>query len=230
MTQSQSFQPSQQVQPLSDLYAQFVAFLPALAGGLLMVGVGVVLGWLAKRAVVRTLVWLRLDRLAGRVGWRAAFAKGDVRGALYNLVGNVAMFLVVLIFLDDALNRWGLTALSDIIAALVVYLPNLALVALIVGVGFLISGSLETRVSEALAEEGVLRAQLIGKAVKGAVLTLVFALALWQLQFAREIVLAAFLICFGSIGVAFALGVGLGTAKAIQQGTSNFFHQEEDED
>ena len=222
-------QPFQQIQPLSDLYARFVDFLPKLAGGFLMVGVGLVLGWLAKRAVVRTLVWLRLDRLAGRVGWRAAFAKGDVRGAFYNLVGNVAMFLVVLIFLDDALKRWGLTALSGIIAALVVYLPNLALVALIVGVGFLISGSLETRVSETLAEEGVLRARLIGKAVKAAVLTLVFALALWQLQFAREIVLAAFLICFGSIGVAFALGVGLGTARAIQQGTSNFFCQEEDE-
>ena len=229
MTQAQPFQPSQQVQPLSELYAQFVDFLPTLAGGFLVVGVGVVSGWLAKRAVVRTLVWLRLDRLAGRVGWRAAFAKGDVRGALYNLVGNIAMFLVVLIFLDDALNRWGLTALSSIIATLVVYLPNLALVALIVAVGFLISGTLETRVSETLAEEGVVRARVIGKAVKAAVLTLVFALALWQLQFAREIVLAAFLICFGSIGVAFALGVGLGTAKAIQQGTSNLFRQEEDE-
>ena len=227
--QAQPFQPSQQVQPLSELYAQFVDFLPTLAGGFLVVGVGVVSGWLAKRAVVRTLVWLRLDRLAGRVGWRAAFAKGDVRGALYNLVGNIAMFLVVLIFLDDALNRWGLTALSSIIATLVVYLPNLALVALIVAVGFLISGTLETRVSETLAEEGVVRARVIGKAVKAAVLTLVFALALWQLQFAREIVLAAFLICFGSIGVAFALGVGLGTAKAIQQGTSNLFRQEEDE-
>ena len=70
---------------------------------------------------------------------------------------------------------------------------------------------------------------MIGKAAKGAVLTLVFALALWQLQFAREIVLAAFLICFGSIGVAFAIGVGLGTAKAIQQGTSNLFRHTKDE-
>ena len=227
--QAQLLQTSQQVQPFSDLYARFVAFLPTLAVGFLMVGLGLVFGWLAKRAVVRTLVWLRLDRLAGRVGWRAAFAKGDVRGALYNLVGNVAMFLVVLIFLDDALKRWGLTALSGIIAALVVYLPNLALVALIFGVGFLISGSLETRVSETLAEEGVAQARIIGKAVKGAVLTLVFALALWQLQFAREIVLAAFLICFGSIGVAFALGVGLGTAKAIQQGMSNIFSRKKDE-
>ena len=53
---------------------------------------------------------------------------------------------------------------KSIIAALVVYLPNLALVALIVGVGFLISGSLEARVSETLAEEGVTRARVIGKA------------------------------------------------------------------
>ena len=228
--QAQPIRPVQQVQPLSDLWAQVVAFLPRLAVGFLMIVVGLVVGWLVKRSVVRTLLWLRLDRLAGRAGWRAAFVKGDVRSALYNLVGNVAMALVVLIFMDDALNRWGLTALSRVIEGLVVYLPNLALVAIIIGVGFLISSSLETRVAEALAEEGVKRAGVIGKAVKAAVLTVVFALALWQLQLAREIVLAAFLIGFGSIGVAFALGVGLGTAKAIQEGTSGLFDRDKDKD
>jgi len=195
-----------------------VAFLPPLLAGILVIALGLLAGWLVKRAVVRLLMWLRLDRLAGRVGWRAAFGKGDVRSALYNLVGSIAMALVVLVFIDDALNRWGLSAISRVITTIVFYLPNMGLVALIVIVGLVLSNGLATRVAEALDEEGIARSGLIGKAVKGALMAVVVALALWQLHFAREIVLAAFLISFGSIGVAFAIGVGLGSFKAIQAG------------
>jgi len=223
-------QTTQPVQPLSELWSQFVGFMPTLAAGLFIILLGLALGWLVKRTIVRLLVWLRLDRLAGRVGWRAAFGKGDVRSALYDMAGNVGMFLVVLIFLNDALNRWGFTALSRVIDAVVVYLPNIGIVAVIVGVGLLVSSNLETKITETLTEEGVVRARLIGKAVRGVLVTFVFALALWQLHFARELILAAFLISLGALGVAFALGVGLGTAKAVEHGISGLFRQHEDDD
>lgn len=219
---------TQQVRPLSELWSQFAAFLPTLAVGLLVIALGVAVGWLAKRATVRLLVWLRLDRLAGRAGWRTAFGKGDVRATLYNLVGNVVMLVVVLIFLDDALNRWGLTALSRVADRAVFYLPNLAVVALILVVGLLVTTGLSARVTEALEEEGLRRSRLIGKAVKAAMIAVVAALALWQLQLAREIVLGAFLITFGSIGVAFALAVGLGTSRAIEHGITELFRRKDD--
>jgi hypothetical protein len=216
-----------EAQPLTELWSRFSAFLPTLAAGLLVLAAGVVTGWLAKRAVVRTLIWLRLDRLADRVGWRAGLGKGDVRAALYDAIGTVAMLVVVLIFLDDALNRWGLSALSRIIDALVFYLPNLALVAVVLGLGVMLTNAVGDRVVNALEEEGVVRARLIGKVFKGALLSVV-VLALWQLHFAREIVLSAFIIFFGSIGVAFAIGAGLGTARAIERGLQEMFHKKGD--
>ena len=92
-------------QPLTELMHRFADYLPTLAAGLVVLFLGFTAGWVVKRTVVRLFVWLRLDRLAGRVGWRAAFGKGDVRAALYNLLGNVAMVVVVLFFVDDALKR-----------------------------------------------------------------------------------------------------------------------------
>ncbi len=207
----------QTAQPVQELVQQFSVYLPTFAAGLIVLAVGIVAGWLAKRAIVRLLVWLRLDRLAGRVGWRAAFGKGDVRAALYNVLGTAVMAIIVLLFLDEALKRWGLTALSSLIGGLVFYLPNLGLVALIVGVGVAVANALSVRAADALEEEEFEHARLLAKILKGALLAVVVALALWQLQFARQIVLAAFLIAFGSAGVAFALAVGLGSAKAIQR-------------
>ena len=215
----------QNPQPLSELVHRFSDYLPTLAAGLVVLVLGLAAGWVTKRAVVRVLVWLRLDRLASRVGWRAAFGKGDVRAALYNMLGNVAMAVVVLFFFDDALKRWGLTVVARVIDAFVFYLPNLALVALIVAVGVLIANAASERVAEGLAEEGFAQARLMAKTFKGALLTLVAVLALWQLEFARQIVLAAFLIAFGAFGVAFALAVGLGSAKALDRGWDALFEK-----
>jgi Mechanosensitive ion channel, conserved TM helix len=209
---------AQTTQPLGSFGDQIAAFLPSFAAGLLVLAIGLALGWVAKRAIVRLLVWLRLDRLAGRVGWRAAFGKGDVRAALYDGVGNVVFGVIVLLFLNEALQRWGLTELSRLTEAIVFYLPNLGLVALIVAVGMAVSNTLAGRVEEALAEEEVAQARLLARSLKAGLLAVVVALALWQLQFAREIVLAGFVIAFGSAGVAFALAVGLGSAKAIERG------------
>ena len=119
--------------PLQEFTDRLSAYLPTLAAGLVVLALGVVLGWVTKRAVVRLMVWVRLDRLAGPQGWRTAFGKGDVRAALSEGLGTLAGILVLLLFLDDALKIWGLTVLSRLLDRLLVYLPNLALVALIGG-------------------------------------------------------------------------------------------------
>jgi hypothetical protein len=213
---------------LSELGQRFADYLPTLAGGLFVVALGLAVGWILKRAVIRVLIWLRLDRLGGRLGWRAAFGKGDVRAALYNVLGSAAMVVVFLIFLDNALQIWGLTVLSRLLEGLLIYLPNLALVALIAGAGLILANAVANAVERALEEEDFARSRLAGKVCKAALLSVVGALALWQLKLAREIVLSAFLVIFGAVGVAFAVAVGLGSAKAIERGWETLFRNRKD--
>jgi hypothetical protein len=219
----------QSSQPLAVLWEQIQAFLPTLAAGLLVLALGVLLGWLAKRGVIRLLIWLRLDRLAGRAGWRAAFGKGDVRSTLYNIAGNITMLLIVLVFLDDTLERWDLLALSRLIDSVVFYLPNLVLAGILLGIGLTAANALAARLLEVLEEEGVMRPKLIAMVVKASRVGIVVAIILWQLRLAREMVLAAFLIGFGAVGVAFALGIGLGSYRAIERGLGSFFKKDQDE-
>jgi Mechanosensitive ion channel, conserved TM helix len=218
---------TQVASPVTAFANQFWSYLPTLAGGLFVLAVGIVLGWVAKRALVRVLIWMRLDRLGGRVGWRTAFAKGDVRAALYDTLGGLAMIVVVLVFLDNAFQIWGLTVLSRMIDGAVVYLPNFGIVALIVVVGLLLSNVVSVRAAAALEEEGFEYATLAAKVLKGVLLALVGALALWQLSFARQIILGAFLIAFAAVGLAFALAVGIGGARAIQSGMQGLFRKDD---
>jgi len=208
---------------VSDFSARFTEFLPDLLGGLTIVVIGVVVGWLARRAVMAFLRWIRLDRLGGPTTWRAALAKADVREALYGVVGSVVMVLVVLLFLEQAFQKWGLVVLSGAMEGMIRYLPNLALVGVIVGVGLLLANLAADRVEVTMEDAGVPNPALLGGMTKAALLAVVTALALWELEFAREIVLGAFLIGFGAIGVAFALAVGVGSSQAIKEIWSQLF-------
>jgi len=213
---------------LTEFASRVSQYLPSFVAGLLIVVAGIVVGWIAKRAVIRILVWFRLDRLGGASGWRTAFGKGDARAALYNGLGNVAMFLVVLMFLDNGLQVAGLTVLSGKIDQIVSALPNLVLVGFIIGVGILLANLLGDRVEDALEEEGFTRARLVGKFVRGVLLALVGAVALWQLGIARQVVLGGFLIAFGAFGVAFALAVGIGSSKAVAAAWQNLFEKKDE--
>jgi hypothetical protein len=209
---------------------QIFAYLPTFAAGLAVTALGVAAGWIAKRVVTRAMIWLRLDRLGGRQGWRAAFGKGDVRAALYDVIGNIVMAAVILLFLDNALQIWGLEVLRQLVDRTVTYVPNLALVAFIVGAGFLLANIAGDRVTSALEEEGFQRSRFIGKMVKAVLQAVVVALGVWQIGFARQIVLAAFLITFGAIGVAFALAVGIGAARSLQHGLDRVFGKEKEKE
>jgi len=213
-------------EPFQEFTSRVSGYLPTLTAGLVVLALGVVLAWLVKRAAVRLLIWLRLDRLASQQGWRAAFGKGDVRAALSNGIGTALGILVLLLFLDNALQIWGLTVLSRLLDQVLVYLPNLALVALIVGVGLMLANSLAERVEDTLEEEEFAHPRLVAKVFKGTLISIVAALAIWQLDLARQIVLAAFLIAFGAMGVAFALAVGLGSAPGIRRAWDRLFEKE----
>jgi len=211
--------------PLEQVAHRVTEYLPTLGAGVLVLALGAAAAWVAKRLVVRILIWLRLDRLAGRIGWRAAMAKGDVRAALYDAIGNVVLVIVFLVFLDNALQILGLLVLSRMIDQAVFYVPNLLVVAFIGGVGIALASFLASRLEQALEEEEFDHAGLVAKLFKGVLLAIVGALGLWQLGFAREIVLAAFLISFGAVGVAFAVALGLGSAKAVSRGWESLFEK-----
>lgn len=209
--------PATTLEPLATLSRRFSDYVPTLLAGLLVVALGLGVGWVVKRAVVRVLIWLRLDRLAGRAGWRNILGKGDARAALYDLLGNGAHVVVALVFLDNALTIWGLAVLSRLLDELVFALPRLVLALAIVAVGVSLSAAAAERVEDALEEEEFEHARLVAKGLTAVILAIVAALALWELNFAREIVLWGFVIAFGAMGLAFALAVGIGGARAVQR-------------
>jgi hypothetical protein len=201
---------------LRELMATVVQFLPAFLSGLLVLLVGLVLSWLAARVVVRVLIWLRLHRVVERLRWGRALGKGDIRHALYSLVGGLVGTFTFIIFLNRALELWGLRILSALLERLLLLVPGVLLAGLILLVGAGVAAVASRSVRRALFAEQMGRATLVARTVRAAVLVLTVAIALIELNIAPKLVTWAFLIAFGCLAVTFALAVGLGSRRAVE--------------
>jgi Mechanosensitive ion channel, conserved TM helix len=199
-----------------DVLAHLTAYLPTLFAGIIVLLIGVVVAWIVAKLTVRILVFLRLDRVLTRMGWGRALEKGDVRHSLFGLLGTVAGVLLFLVFLENAVVIWKLTVLSKLLESLVLLIPQLIAAGVVVLVGWGLAAGVSRAVQRTLVQEEFERARLTGRIVFAVILALAVAIALVELKIAETIVSGAFLIAFGTLGLALVLAFGLGSRRAVE--------------
>ncbi len=200
-----------------SLGEQIIAYLPSLLAGIVLVLVGWVLGWFAKRIIIQLSLILRLDRFLIRSRWRDDFSKGDVRFGFYNFLGNIVFWIVFLIFFDNALSAWKLTVLSGLLERGILYLPKVIIALAIFGVGWLISSWASRSIFRALKRESIPRPTLISRFSKAVLLLLFSTMALVELDVAREIVLIGFATIFITLGILTIVITAIGGKEFIQK-------------
>lgn len=178
--------------PFSSFAQSVINYFPNLVAGVILIVLGLVAGWIIKRIVFQFCVILRIERLLISFRWGEEFSKADIRHALFNTIGNAAFALVFLVFLNAALSALQLTVLSNLIERGVIIIPRVFVSLLILGIGWLIARWVGMTVRRGLLKEGVPRATLIGRFSNAIFLLFFSAMALVELDIAREIVIIGF--------------------------------------
>ena len=193
---------SDQLQELfGGLGQNIISYLPNLFAGIVLVTVGWLLGWFAKRVVIQMAVLLRLEKFLVSFRWGKDFAKADVRYGMYNYIGNFFFFIIFIIFFNDALNAWKLVIFSRVLEGAIFYLPRIAISVFITLMGWLVATVTSNSIQKSLIREQVPRAALISKFTKAVVLLFFSAMALVELEIAQEIVVIGFATVFITLGV-----------------------------
>jgi hypothetical protein len=187
--------------PFFDFGQQIINYLPNLLAGILLLVAGWVVGWLVKRIIVQLLFVLRFERLFTRLRWRQALSKADIRYALFGFIGNIAFFIVFLIFLNSSLYAMKLTILSNLIERGVLFVPRLIVALIILGIGWIIAGRVANAVYIALIKENVQHYSLISRVTKFIIILFFSAMALAEIDIAIEIVIIGFTTVIISLGI-----------------------------
>ena len=197
----------------NDAVGAIITFLPKFAIFLVIL----VIGWLIAKAL-RKLV----DVVLGRVGFDRAVERGGVGRALerskYDASGLIAAlvyYAVLLIALQFAFGVFGPNPVSDLLAAIVGWLPRAVVAIVIVVVAAAIANALRDLVGSALS--GLSYGQLVARIVQIFVIALGIIAALNQMGIATTVTTPVLIAVLATVGGVIVVGMGGGLVRPMQQ-------------
>jgi hypothetical protein len=187
-------------------FTVFFAWLPALLGAIAILVIGYFVAKVVGKMVGRTLHRAGFDRTL-QTGAGGNFVQ-RVTSSPSRLLGTITFWAILLGTISLAVSVLGIEALTDFVAAIYSYLPNVVAALLI----FLIAGAISAGVA-ALAQRtmgGTTLGKIVATAAPILVLTIATFMILDQLQIAENIVTITYAGLIGAIALGSALAFGLG--------------------
>ncbi len=194
------------------------AFIPVLIGALLILLIGWIVASLVRALVLRLLEALHFDRAMAGTGMTEMMERGGVRADPARIVAGIIFWFVLLTFVLAAAKALGVEAITSIITAVVLWLPNLLVAVLILIVGMLLARFVGDLVRTSMGAAGVSGANVVSSIVRYAIIAFVAILALGQLGIGAGIIQTLFAAVMFGMTLALALAFGLGgreTARDI---------------
>ncbi|MCG6932318.1 MAG: hypothetical protein LJE57_01645 [Gallionella sp.] len=209
------------LEPLKELFLRFKAFVPNLLAMLVILIVGIVIARVIRLLLVKFLTAIKFDSWSDRMGFTKLMRKGDMWAKPSVILGEIVFWMLIIVTLMTGLNALQITAIDQLVGQFFSYIPRLFSAAMIMVIGYLISGFISRTVLITAANSGFHYAKLLAKAVNTLLIVLILAMVMEQLQIAPSIVLAAFSIVFGGIVIALAISFGVGGINAAKRMIEN---------
>jgi len=209
----------------NDALRAVITFLPRFAVFLVIL----LIGWLIAKAL-RKLVDVALER----VGFDRAVERGGVKRALAQsrydasgLIATLVYYAVLLITLQFAFGVFGPNPVSDLLAAIVGWLPRAIVAIVIVVVAAAVANALHDLVGSALG--GLSYGPLVARIVQVFVIALGVIAALNQIGVATAVTTPVLVAVLATVGGVIVVGVGGGMIRPMQQRWARWLDRAEHE-
>lgn len=206
------------LEPLQEVFAKFMVFVPNLLAMLVILLVGILLAKLLRVLLVKFLLAIKFDSWSDRMGFTTLMRKGDLWLKPSVVLGGIVFWILIIVTLMAGLGALNVAAIDTLVVQFFSYLPRVFSAAVILGIGYLFTSFISRAVLIAMANSGYHYARLLAETIRVLLMLMILAMVMEQLQIATSIVLAAFSILFGGIVIALAIAFGVGgidTARRV---------------
>jgi hypothetical protein len=203
--------------PLTTLFSKFKVFFPNFLAMLVILLLGILLAYIIKHSLVKFLTAIKFDSWSDRMGFTKLMRKGDMWGKPSVILGAIVFWLLIIVTLMSSMNALQIPVIENLVNEFFSYVPRIFSAAIILIVGYVLSGFVSRGVLIAAANSGFHYAKLLADAIHTLLIVLILAMVMEQLQIAPSIVLAAFTIIFGGIVIALAIAFGVGGIDAARR-------------
>lgn len=199
----------------AQVWASVLVGVPSILGAIVTFAIGLLLAFWAKRLVVKVLRVLKADKLSSSLGIDRYLKKADIKLDFIGLLGTLTEWLIILVFFLAFVDILGLTVVSQVVARVLGYIPNVFAAALIFAAGYIVAGVADGLVRGALASIDHDVAKPVGRLARWVILVVTAFAAIDQLQIAQGLIATFFQGLTYTIVLVVGLSVGLGSKDLV---------------
>lgn len=198
-------------QSLSDGLGAILGALPALIGAIIILVIGFIIAKVLQGLVTRVLQSMGFQGWMESGGIKQFFDRSQTQQTPLSILGKLVFWLVFFIAITMAVDTLGISAISDVLAQFIAYIPQIIAAILILVLATLLANFVAGIV------RGATGSNLIGSVAQYSIIVFAAFAALTQLGIAPELIAPTFLILLGAVALAAAIAFGLGGKGVAQQ-------------
>ncbi len=209
---------------ITSSLASIITFLPKLLAALIVFFVGKLLAKSFSSIIVRVFSAASFAKFINSFQLGVEM-KVEVASGLVQAIGLIIRYAVMYVSVILALQIVGLSGVADFLSSLVTFLPKMLSALLILFIGVIIAGFVESLVKRALVTLDPATARLGGKISSYTVVSFFTLMSLAELGLAATFINTLFIGLVATVSLAFGLSIGLGSKDLVRQVLSNWYEQ-----
>lgn len=199
------------VDSLTNLWAQFISFLPSVIAALVVFFVGWAIAIAVGRLVEKILVVLRVNQAFENLrGLKRAVEQAGLRLNIPLLVGEIFRWFLIIVTLLASTDILGLQEVSQFLMSVLLYIPNVIVAALILVIAVVLANFVYRTVLASVDAAGFSSSRSVAAISKWAIMVFAVFAALLQLQVATSLIQTFLTAFFAMVAIAGGLAFGLG--------------------
>lgn len=214
---------------LETFWEKLMEFIPDALIIILIVASGFIVASFVNHVFQKGFRAVRFDAWSEQTGFTTALRKAGFSVSPTKFMGSFLYWFVVVLFFMAGFATLGYEVTDALVSVFFMYLPRFFSAVVIIVFGYFIANFLARAVLIAAVNAGIEYSKLVSESVRIFLFILAFAMALEQLAIAPNIVLAAFAIFFGTIGLALAIAFGAAGKEYAKDALSRLFSKKEED-
>jgi hypothetical protein len=208
---------------VTEALQNFLGFLPALIGALLILIIGWIVAGLLAGLVERGLKAVGFERAAQSTGISGFIQRSGSSWTASAIVAEIVKWFIRLLAIQAAASVLGLTQISEIVNAILLWLPNLVVAIVIIVIGTLIAKFVSGVVRGSTSQMGFTNPDLLASVAYYAIVVFAVLAAIDQLGIAETVVNTLFIGLVAMVVLAAGLAFGLGGQQTAAQITAGWY-------
>jgi hypothetical protein len=199
----------------------FLGFLPALIGAIIVLILGWIIAGLLAGVVERVLKAVGFERAADTTGISGFIRQAGSGWTASKIVAEIVKWFIRLVAIQAAASILGLNQIGAAINAVLLWLPNLVVALVLIVVAALLANFVAGIVRGAATEMGFGSPGLLASVARYAIIGFAVVAAITQLGIAPTVVNTLLIGTVGAVALALGLSFGLGgrdVASRIAEG------------